>query len=429
MQIFLKKYSLPVFICSAFFLHSCSKKISNHNIFIPKTEISKIDSLPKNSISDTIIPKITYNEEIIKTGSEVYDDYLPLLEGKKVAIVTNQTGIVKNKHIVDFLMENKVNLKKIFSPEHGFRGNIERGTDFSDYLDPQTGIPVVALYGKNKKPSPLQLKDIDIVIFDIQDIGVRFFTYISTLHYVMEACAENEKTLIILDKPNPLGDYFDGPVLEPGYKSFVGMHPIPVVHGLTVGELALMINGESWLNNGIKCDVVIIKCQNYNHSIKWSLKVKPSPNLPDDLSIRLYPSLCFFEATEVSIGRGTLMPFQIIGYPGNTFGDYTFIPEDIEGMQTNPVQEGKICRGITLQNETLNHRFTLYYFLKFADSFNQKADMITNVRWLNLLAGTDKLYHQIISGMSEADIRKTWQKDLNVYKEMRKKYLLYPDFE
>jgi uncharacterized protein YbbC (DUF1343 family) len=331
--------------------------------------------------------------------------------------------------LVDFLIESGVKPVKVFSPEHGFRGNIERGISVSDTVDIKTGISIVGLYGKYKKPSSEQLADIDVILFDIQDVGVRFFTYISTMHYVMEACAENSIPLIILDRPNPLGDYVDGPVLEPSYRSFIGMHPIPIVHGLTMGELACMINGEGWLKNGIKCDLKVIKAQYYSHSDRWHISVKPSPNLPNDIAIRLYPSLCLFEATEVSIGRGTNLPFQVLGYPNPKFGDFQFIPEDIPGIQTNPIQEGRICYGLNLQNALSGERFTLKYLIEFGDLFTNRQDMITRPEWFKLLSGTDALFDDFISGKSEKEIRERWCKDLEEYKKLRKKYLLYPDFE
>jgi uncharacterized protein YbbC (DUF1343 family) len=246
---------------------------------------------------------------------------------------------------------------------------------------------------------------------------------------MMEACAETGTEFIVLDRPNPLGDYVDGPVLKEEFRSFVGMHSIPIVHGLTVGELAMMINGEKWLKDSLKCDLIVIKAKNYTHADTRSLKVKPSPNLPNDLSIRLYPSLCFFEATELSIGRGTEFPFQVIGYPDSTFGDFMFIPEDVPGMQTDPVQEGKKCYGIDLRNENSDVKFTLHYLIDFAEKFTTRSDMITNRNWFNLLAGNSELAEQIISGMSETEIRSGWENDLKEYKKMRKKYLLYLDFE
>jgi uncharacterized protein YbbC (DUF1343 family) len=425
-------YLFPLLFVIAF-TGACSKKNKIYTDipewYVPPPPLVINDTLPKLLFCDTSLVRTNLPSEMIKPGIESLEEYFPLLSGKNIAVVTNQTGVINNQHLVDFFIENNLKITKVFSPEHGFRGNIDRGKEFSDSIDGKTGLPIIALYGKNKKPTAVQLQDVDVVVFDIQDIGVRFFTYISTLHYVMEACAENGKHLVILDRPNPLGHYVDGPILKPEFKSFVGMHPIPVVHGLTVGELALMINGESWLEYGVKCKLTVIKAKNYTHSSKWSLSIKPSPNLPDDIAIRLYPSLCFFEATDVSIGRGTQMPFKIIGYPDKKFGDYSFIPHDITGMQTNPLHEGKNCYGINLQNETPDQTFTLKYFLEFADKFEKRADMITRVNWFNLLAGNNELYHDIINGLNESEIRKKWQKELDDYKRLRKKYLLYPDFE
>ena len=287
------------------------------------------------------------------------------------------------------------------------------------------------MFGKNRRPTDEQMKDLDVMLFDIQDAGARFFTYISSMNEVMEACANNKKPLIVLDRPNPLGDYVDGPIRQEGFKSFVGMHAIPVVHGLTVGELAQMINGENWLEEGKQCELTIIKMENYDHNMHYSLPVKPSPNLPNDLSLRLYPSLCFFEATEVSIGRGTTFPFQVVAYPVPDFGDSLFIPQDIKGMQMNPIQEGKVCYGVDLRNANPDTiKFTLKYIIDFSKKINSVGDtLITNERWFNLLAGNDILLQQIKDGLSEKDIKKSWEKELLEYKKMRKKYLLYDDFE
>jgi len=408
-------------------IFSCSPKI-NKNIVRNKSKKVIVDTIPKTIISDTVKKNVIVKEEKTEAGDKQYSKYLPLLKGKKIAIVANQTSVIDSIHLLDFLLSENVNVVKIFALEHGFRGTVDRGQNFPTEIDKKTGIRIVAMYGKTRKPKAEQLADIDIVIFDIQDIGVRFYTYISSMHLLMEACAENSKKLIILDRPNPLGFYIDGPVLKPEFKSFVGMHPIPIVHGLTVGELALMINGEGWLKNGLKCDLTVIKAKNYKHSQKPHLRIKPSPNLPNDQSILLYPSLCFFEATRVSIGRGTKFPFQVIGYPDVSFGNFSFIPEDIPGTQMNPVQEGKTCYGIDLR-KTNNVKFTLKYFIDFYNKFSDKSMFITRKKWFNLLAGNSELYTQIMSGMSEDAIRKTWQKDLNTYKKMRKKYLLYLDFE
>ncbi len=361
-------------------------------------------------------------------GAEQYEKYLPLLENKRVALVVNQSSLIKNTHLVDFLLEKGVKIQKIFAPEHGFRGNIDRGKHINNELDEKTGLPIISMYGKNRRPTDEQMADVDIMLFDIQDAGARFFTYISSMNEAMEACAKNKIPFIVLDRPNPLGDYVDGPVRQEKFKSFVGMHPIPIVHGLTVGELAKMINGENWLENGKQCDLTVITMGNYKHSMHYSLPVKPSPNLPNDLSIRLYPSLCFFEATEVSIGRGTNFPFQVIAYPDPDFGDSLFIPHDIPGMQMNPIQEGKVCYGIDLRNAKPDTvYFTLKYVIDFAKKFREKGDtLVTKLRWFNLLAGNDVLLKQINKGLSEKEIKASWKKELDEYKTMRKKYLLYP---
>ena len=362
----------------------------------------------------------------IIVGAEQPELYLDSLKGKRVGLVVNPSSLVKNKHLVDFLLENKVNVKKIFAPEHGFRGNIDRGGHVKSEIDEKTGLPIVSMFGKNRRPSNQQLKDIDVMIFDIQDAGARFFTYISSMHEVMEACAANNKPLIVLDRPNPLGDYVDGPVRQPGFESFVGMHPIPVVHGLTVGELAKMINGEKWLSNGKQCELTVIRVNNYDHSMMYSLLIKPSPNLPNDLSIRLYPSLCFFEATPVSIGRGTEFPFQVIAYPNKNFGDSLFIPKDIKGMQMNPIQEGKICYGVDLRNSKPDTiLFSLKYVIDFYNKFERKGKFFSRTKWFNLLAGNNTLIKQIKAGMSEDEIRKSWDKELQDYLKIRSKYLLY----
>lgn len=379
----------------------------------------------KDKSEQDSIPATAEKKEII-VGAARLDNYLTDLFGKKVALVANQSALVGEKHLVDVLLEKQVELVKVFAPEHGFRGNADRGKQISDEVDRKTGLPIISMFGKNKKPSAEALADVDVVIFDIQDAGARFFTYISSMHYVMEACAENNKKLIILDRPNPLGDYVDGPIRENGFESFVGVHPIPIVHGLTVGELAQMINGEKWLKNEVQCKLKIVKVENYNHSMKYELPVKPSPNLPNYLSLRLYPSLCFFEATEISIGRGTKFPFQVIGYPNKSFGNFTFTPQDMEGMQINPVQEGKTCYGIDLRNQKPeNIKFTLKYVIDFYRKADFKETFFKRENWFNLLAGNDKLIKQIKQGLNEKEIKETWQADLEAYKKMREKYLLY----
>jgi uncharacterized protein YbbC (DUF1343 family) len=376
---------------------------------------------------ETIAPEPA---DTIKPGALLPEKYLPLLKGKRVGLIANQTSLVNGEHLLDFLMRNEIEVVKIFSPEHGFRGNIERGKSFNAHTDEKTGLPIIPMYGNSRKPKPENLKDIDILVFDIQDVGARFYTYISSMHLAMESAAENDKAFLILDRPNPLGDYTDGPVLDLKYKSFVGMHPIPVVHGLTVGELAQMINGEGWLADKVVCKLTVIPCENYSHSDAWHLEVKPSPNLPNDVSIRLYPSLCFFEATDVSIGRGTEFPFQVIGYPDSSLGNFSFIPKDMPGVQMNPVQENKKCYGTDLRDSSLDAKFTLKYLIAFNKALKKiGVTMISNPRWFNLLAGNNSLARQINEGKSEQEIKAGWKPELEAYKSIRKKYLLYPDFE
>jgi uncharacterized protein YbbC (DUF1343 family) len=295
----------------------------------------------------------------LKTGAEQPEKYLPLLNGKKVGIVVNHTSLKGELHLVDFLLEEGIEVEKIFAPEHGFRGDASAGETIKDGVDEQTGIQVVSLYGETRKPKPEHLDGLDIVVFDIQDVGCRFYTYISTMHLVMEACAENEKPMLVLDRPNPNGDYISGPLREPGFESFVGMDPIPLVHGCTVGELAQMINGERWHEAPRKCELTVIPVENYSHNMRYSLPVQPSPNLPNDLAVRLYPSLCFFEATSVSIGRGTDFPFQVIGGPKPELGDFTFTPRNIPGVAVNPLNEGEQCYGVDLRKRDEVPQFTL----------------------------------------------------------------------
>lgn len=363
------------------------------------------------------------------TGAEQPEVYLKHLKGKRVGLVVNHTSMVKNEHLVDFLIRKEIEVSKIFAPEHGFRGDVSAGGKVEDGRDAKTGIPVLSLYGKNKKPTAQHLEGLDIIVFDIQDVGCRFYTYISTMHLVMEACAENDIPLLVLDRPNPNGDYIAGPIRKDGFESFVGMDPIPIVHGCTVGELARMIDGEKWHNANKKCALTVVSVANYNHKMLYSLPVKPSPNLPNDLSIRLYPSLCFFEATSVSVGRGTDFPFQVLGGLNEDLGDFEFTPRSIPGVAINPLNKDEKCYGVDLRKLEEVPPFTLKYFLEFYEKFETEKDFLTRERWLNLLAGTDDLINQIRSGKSEEEILGSWQSQLNEYKKLRKKYLLYPDFE
>ncbi|MCC6599468.1 MAG: DUF1343 domain-containing protein [Crocinitomicaceae bacterium] len=369
----------------------------------------------------------------IVVGAERMERYLPLLSGKNVAVIANPTSRVSNAHLVDTLLAMGVQVKKVFAPEHGFRGEAAAGETIKDGHDRKTGLQVVSLYGKNKKPTPESLNGIDVIVFDIQDVGARFYTYISTMHYAMEAAAENNIKMILLDRPNPNGFYIDGPVLDKRFSSFVGMHPIPIVHGCTVGELARMINGEKWLSGGISCNLEVITCDRYTHDDLYDLPVKPSPNLPNMSSVYLYPTLCLFEGTEVSVGRGTDLPFQCIGYPGNTTGTYHFTPHNIPGVATDPPHKGIECTGHNVSE------FGSFYFYSSRQLYldwlvglykesKDKTHFFSSSDFFDKLAGTDILRKQIIEGADIEDIRKSWEPGLEQYRLLRKKYLLYPDF-
>jgi uncharacterized protein YbbC (DUF1343 family) len=358
------------------------------------------------------------------TGAQQLTVLLPMLGSQRTGIVVNHTSLVGKTHLADTLLKRGVALKKIFAPEHGFRGTADAGEEIKDGVDAKTGLPVVSLYGNNKKPTPQQLADLDVIIFDIQDVGARFYTYISTLHYVMEACAENNKRLIVLDRPNPNGSYIDGPVMEKQHQSFVGMHPIPIVHGLTIGELAGMINGEGWLGENKKCQLDVVPVKNWKHSDFYSLPVKPSPNLPNDQAIRLYPSTCLFEGTVLSLGRGTHDPFQVIGHPELKNMPYQFTPVSIEGMSKNPPLENKVCYGIDLRQAPVKPAVDLSYLIQLYQAFPDKDKFFNN--YFEKLSGTSRLREQIRQGLTEEQIRETWQQDLNAYKEKRSRYLLYP---
>ncbi len=390
------------------------------------------------------IEAITENTKAeIKTGAENYKAYLPLLKNKKVGIVTNQTGLIivtsfynalKDSNgcdktikrdtlsIVDFLLDQKINLKKIFAPEHGFRGTADAGEHVVDGKDTKTGLPIISLYGDNKKPKVDQLAGIDILVFDLQDVGARFYTYISSLHYVMEACAENNIPLVILDRPNPNGSIVDGPILEMEYSSFVGMHPIPALHGMTIGEYAQMINGEKWLRNGVQCELKVITCTSYARDMAYSLPIKPSPNLPNDQAINLYASLCLFEGTNVSIGRGTAQQFQIYGSPFLPNINYSFTPKPNFGAK-DPVHNGKDCFGEDLSMIPKVNQLELKWLIK---AYQETADRTKFFNsFFTKLAGTKKLQQQIEAGISELEIRESWKNGLEEFKKTRAKYLIY----
>nr|WP_232729142.1 DUF1343 domain-containing protein [Ulvibacter sp. MAR_2010_11] len=380
-------------------------------------------------IKDTVaLDKAAISEEIA-LGAYQPDLYLPLLKGKKVGIVANPTSMLikkdKRLHLVDFLVVEGISIQKVFAPEHGFRGTADAGEFVKDGVDTKTGLPIISLYGSNKKLPVSQLEGIEVMVFDIQDVGVRFYTYISTLHYVMEACAKAEIPLIILDRPNPNGHYIDGPMMEPEHTSFLGMHPVPLVHGMTIGEYAQMINGQGWLANKMQCELRVIKMLHYNHQTPYSLPVRPSPNLPNDVSINLYPSLGLLEGTNLNAGRGTEMQFQILGSPylPKEKYPYSYVPEPNFGSKS-PKFNGETCNGIDLRETPRMSRIDLTWIIDAYNNYKKKEDFF-NTKNFTTHAGTAVLQQQIEQGFTFRDIRKTWLKDLKAYDAMREKYLLY----
>jgi uncharacterized protein YbbC (DUF1343 family) len=363
----------------------------------------------------------------ITVGAEHTQKYMPLLKGKNVALVVNQSSQIQGQHLVDMLLKEQINVVKIFAPEHGFRGKADAGAHVKSGFDSQTGLPIVSLYGKHKKPTRLDLKNIDVLVFDIQDVGVRFYTYLSTLHYIMEAGAENDIEVIVLDRPNPNGGRIDGKVLNMKYKSFVGMHPVPILYGLTIGEYALMINGEGGLKGGITANLKVVKLGNYTHNSFYSLDIKPSPNLPNDLSIYLYPSLAFFEGTPFSAGRGTLSQFQGYGSPYYKKKNFSFNPISREGAKY-PKYQNKKCYGVDLamQNISTHEGINLSYLLDAYKNYPYKKKFFLKNKFIDKLAGSSKLRQQVLAGKSAKQIKKSWQKGLNSFKQMRQNYLLYP---
>lgn len=369
----------------------------------------------------------------VKNGADRLEELFPLLENKRISLVVNQTSLVQNVHLLDTLYNKGMHITQVFAPEHGFRGDADAGEFIKNGKDYRTQVPIISLYGKNKKPQPSQLQQTDIVIFDIQDVGARFYTYISTMFYVMQACAENNKELIILDRPNPC-DYVDGPVLDMKYKSFVGILPIPILHGCTIGELAQMINGEGWLGNNLQCPLKVITIEDWKHGQPYSLPVKPSPNLPNDQAIALYPSFCPFEGTSVSVGRGTDFPFQIIGSPTTKNLKFRFMPHPMKGSDKHPLHQDTYCYGLNLSSEkNIPKGFSLQYVIQFYNYFQNltkhaEKDFFTRPHWFDLLMGTNQVRLDILKNKTEEQIRSAWQKKLNQYKEIRKKYLLYEDY-
>lgn len=401
-------YSLSFIFLFFSLLNSCTAK----------TPVSSFDKKPMEG------------SKSIEPGAWQLDEYRGLINHKRIAMVVNHTSTIGTRHSVDSLISLGIDIKRIFSPEHGFRGKADAGAHIADAKDPDTGISIVSLYGEKRKPAKQDLEDIDLVVFDIQDVGARFYTYISTLHFVMEACAEQNKPILLLDRPNPNGHYVDGPLREDAYKSFVGMHRVPVVYGMTIGEYAQMINGEGWLENGVTCELTIIKCQNYSHQDMYDLPVAPSPNLPNLRSVLLYPSLCFFEGTPVSIGRGTKTQFQVIGHPDIAGESYHFTPESMFGA-IKPKLEGQVCNGIDLTTLTAAEihaeaKLNLHYILHYYQKLPKEGVFFNKNGWFDKLAGTSRLREQIEAGWSEAKIRSSWQEDLDAFASIRSKYLLYP---
>lgn len=368
-----------------------------------------------------------------KTGADQPEKYLPMLEGKTIAVVTNHTGLLEDKtHLVDFLLSKEIDIKYIFAPEHGFRGDADAGEYVSNGVDTKTGLPIISLYGNHKKPTAQQMKGVDLILFDIQDVGVRFYTYISTLTYVMEAAAENGVEVVVLDRPNPHDGYTDGPILKSRWKSFVGLHPVPVVYGLTIGEYGSMVNGERWLKQGIMVKYTIIPMQGYYKTQRYPISEKPSPNLPNDKAINLYPSLCFFEGTQVSVGRGTDLPFQVYGSPWIKNLSYEFTPKPTEGAK-NPFLNGELCYGENLANYDKDLReLNLEWVIKAYQNYDnsKKSFFLIDSKgryWFDTLAGTDELRKQINAKKSIDEIKTSWQKDLENFEKIRKKYVIYED--
>lgn len=399
--------------------------------FLALTSFLTFNSCASKSAIVSKTSSVINNSEILP-GADQLAIYLPMLKGKKVGIMGNQTSVVgrSKEHLVDLLFREKVDLKFAFAPEHGFRGDVERGEKFGNDVDSKTGLPLYTLYGGNQKQDSI-INTIDVMIFDLQDVGARFYTYITSLHRVMELCAKHNKKLIVLDRPNPNGDQVDGPVRhDDKFKSDVSWHKIAMIHGLTIGELAKMVNGEKWLENGKQCDVTVVPVKGYDHKMMYELPVIPSPSLPNALSVRLYLSLCLFEGTDISVGRGTDWPFQIIGYTNPVYGSFTFTPGDRHGMTKHVEGKGAVNYGLDLRNIIPSeHKFTLKYLLDFYNKTPDKSTFFARPAFFDKLAGTDQLRLQILAGKSEDEIRASWAKDLDAYKLMRKKYLIYPDFE
>lgn len=383
-------------------------------------------------LNSCFVQSVEKEKPQIRTGAEQTEKYISLLQNKKIAVVANHSTIINGSYLVDSLLSLNIDIKKIFSPEHGFRGKADAGEHVKNYIDEKTGLPVISLYGSSKKPDLKDLEGIDLVVFDLQDVGVRFYTYISTMHFVMEACAEMNVDMLILDRPNPNGFYVDGPILDTIYKSFVGMHPVPIVHGMTIAEYAQMINGEDWLKDEMKCKLSIISCANYTHDSLYELPVNPSPNLQNMLSVYLYPSLGFFEGTNLSVGRGTEFPFQVFGGPDLENAEFTFIPGSINGASKYPKCQDRKCYGVDLRSINIEDflaqkKISLEWIL-FGYQNVENQEEFFNTFFYNI-SGNNQLKEQIIQGKCAEEIRESWQSDLEKFKKIRKKYLIYKDFE
>lgn len=380
-------------------------------------------------IAALVLPLIASCELPVETGAQRMGEYLPLLQGKRVGVLTNHTGLVDGVHLVDTLLAAGIHVKAVFAPEHGFRGNADAGEKVEGFRDPKTNLPVISLYGANRKPRTEDISAVDVMVFDLQDVGLRYYTYLSTLHYLMECCAETGTPLIVLDRPNPNGFYVDGPILDPKYRSFVGMHPIPVVHGMTLGELAGMINGEGWLAGGVRCPLTVIPCRNYTHQTRYSLPVRPSPNLPNMRAVYLYPSLCYFEGTPVSVGRGTDFPFQVFGHPAWKGCSFSFTPRSVPGAKNPPLKD-KVCFGFDLRSapsdeavirEGINLKYVIDAYRRASDKAHFFQPMFEK------LIGVAYVRTMIQTGKSAEEIEAMWIDDVARFKKQRKPYLLYEE--
>lgn len=409
------------------FLFSCG-----NNAKLNRKKAEKSKEIVEHVIQDPV-ETIEVNDayEHAKThpliiGNQRFNLFLDSLRNKRVAIVGNQTSMIGDKHLVDSLINLGVNIVKVFSPEHGFRGEADAGEKVYSGIDPKTGLTLISLYGNNKKPKPSQLADVDVVIFDVQDVGVRFYTYISTLHYVMEACAEQGKSVIVLDRPNPNTHYVDGPVRELKHRSFISMHPVPIVYGMTIGEYALMINGEFWLSDSVHCKLNVVPCKNYSRKMKYPITIPPSPNLRSEVAISLYPSLCFFEATTVSVGRGTDRPFEMFGHPNFPDLGYQFTPTPNVGAK-NPLWENKICNGVDLHTyaKKRSYDINLNWLIEAKHYLGDTITFIDQPHFFDRLAGTSELRRQLYEGWSAKDIRQSWKPGIQEFRKIRAKYLLY----